>query len=243
LPGRRPEVGAVHLLNRATEEVVQVFRRMGFEVVAGPEIEDEFHNFSALNVPETHPAREISDNFYFDNGALLRSQTSTVQIRHMEKTPPPVRMVAPGRVYRPETIDATHACMFHQVEGLAVDEGITFADLKHVLAEFAREFFGSGVKTRFRPHFFPFTEPSAEMDVSCSLCMGKGCPGCQQKGWIEVLGCGMVDPAVFEAVGYDPERVTGFAFGMGVERMTMQRYGVPDIRAFIENDVRFLQQF
>lgn len=243
LPGRRPAVGSVHLVHQTIETIGGIFRRMGFEIVSGPEVEEAWYNFDALNTPPEHPAREETDNFYFHDGRVLRSQTSPVQVRHMQKHKPPVRMIAPGRVYRPETVDATHGFMFHQIEGLAVDENITFADLKHVLNEFAQEYFGPETKTRFRPHFFPFTEPSAELDVSCTLCGAAGCPACAGKGWIELLGCGMVDPNVFEAVGYDPERYTGFAFGIGVERLAMQGHGVRDIRLFTENDARFLEQF
>jgi phenylalanyl-tRNA synthetase alpha chain len=243
LPGRRPNLGRLHPITRATREMVEIFGRLGFEVVEGPEVEDEWHNFVGLNIPPEHPARDPLDNYYLKDHVLLRTQTSTVQIRIMEKRKPPVRVVAPGRVYRPDTVDAGHSNMFHQLEGLWVEEGVTFADLKGVLAMFARAFFGSQVKTRFQPSYFPFTEPSAEMYVSCLLCNGAGCAACKRTGWIEILGCGMVDPNVFEAVGYDPEKITGFAFGMGIDRQAMLKYGIHDIRLLFENDARFLRQF
>ncbi len=243
LPGQSQPRGSRHPLTQVTEHVVKVFERLGFTIADGPEMEDEFHNFVALNIPDEHPAREDQDTFGLDNGTILRSQTSTVQIRTMEKIQPPVRVIAPGRVYRPDAVDATHFYSFGQIEGLAVDTDITFADLKSVLGMFAREMFGSDTKTRFRPSFFPFTEPSAEVDVTCIFCHGKGCRVCKQQGWIEILGCGMVDPNVFKSVGYDPEAWTGFAFGMGVERVAMLTLGVDDIRRFTENDLRFLRQF
>jgi phenylalanyl-tRNA synthetase alpha chain len=243
MPGRRPDLGRPHPITRATREMVEIFGRLGFEVVEGPEVEDEWHNFVGLNIPPEHPARDPLDNYYLKDHALLRTQTSTVQIRIMENRKPPVRIIAPGRVYRPDTVDAGHSNMFHQLEGLWVEKGVTFADLKGVLAMFARAFFGPQVRTRFQPSYFPFTEPSAEMYVSCLLCGGSGCPACKRTGWIEILGCGMVDPNVFEAVGYDPEEVTGFAFGMGIDRQTMLKYGIHDIRLLFDNDVRFLRQF
>jgi phenylalanyl-tRNA synthetase alpha chain len=243
LPGRRPPLGRMHPITRATREMVEIFGRLGFEVVEGLEVEDEWHNFVGLNIPPEHPARDPLDNYYLNDRALLRTQTSTVQVRVMEKRKPPVRIIAPGRVYRPDTVDASHSNMFHQLEGLWVEQGVTFADLKGVLAMFARAFFGPQVRTRFQPSYFPFTEPSAEMYVSCLLCGGDGCPACKRKGWMEILGCGMVDPNVFEAVGYDPEQVTGFAFGMGIDRQAMLKYAIHDIRLFFENDVRFLRQF
>jgi len=243
LPGHRPRIGAVHPISRTIGEIRDIFASMGFEVAHGPEVELERYNFEALNIPADHPARDGFDTFYLHNGALLRSQTSTVQIRVMEKRRPPIRVIAPGKVYRPDTVDASHSFMFHQVEGLMVDEGVCFADLRHALDQFAKAFFGPHVRTRLRPSFFPFTEPSAEVDVSCILCNGAGCGTCGRKGWIEILGAGLVDPNVFEAVGYDPERFTGFAFGMGVERLTMVKHGIHDIRLFMENDVRFLAQF
>lgn len=243
LPGRRPRLGRLHPITRARNEMVEIFGQLGFTVDEGPEIEDEWHNFIALNIPPEHPARDPLDNYYIRENTLLRTQTSTVQIRIMETTPPPVRVVIPGRVYRPDTIDAGHSNMFHQLEGLWVEEGVTFAHLKTVLAMFFRAFLGPEVRTRFRPWFFPFTEPSAEMDLSCQLCKGKGCPTCKRTGWMELLGCGMVDPNVLQAVGYDPEQVTGFAFGFGIDRLAMMKYGVQDIRHFFQNDLRFLEQF
>jgi len=243
MPGRRVRVGRLHPLTVAQREMVEIFSRLGFEVVEGPEVEDEWHNFVGLNIPPAHPARDPLDNYYLKDHVLLRTQTSTVQIRIMEKRKPPVRVVAPGRVYRPDTVDAGHSNMFHQLEGLWVEEGVTFADLKSVLVTFARAFFGPQVRTRFQPSYFPFTEPSAEFYVSCLLCGGSGCPACKRSGWIEILGCGMVDPNVFQAVGYDPEKVTGFAFGMGIDRQAMLKYGISDIRLLFENDVRFLRQF
>ncbi len=232
LPGILPARGSVHLLSQTVEEVVSIFERMGFDIAEGPEIENTFHNFTALNVPEDHPARDSNDTFYTEQGNLLRTQTSTVQIRYMQKHKPPFRMVAPGRVYRPDTVDASHSFMFHQIEGLLVDSKVTFAELKGVLNLFLKELFGSQVKMRFRPHFFPFTEPSVEVDIEW-----------KNKGWLEVLGAGLVDPNVFSAVGYDPQLTKGFAFGMGVERIAMLRHGIPDIRLFYENDLRFLRQF
>jgi phenylalanyl-tRNA synthetase alpha chain len=243
LPGRRPAVGRLHPITMATREMVEIFGRLGFEVVEGPEVEDEWHNFVGLNIPPAHPARDPLDNYYLTDHALLRTQTSTVQIRVMEQRKPPLRIIAPGRVYRPDTVDAGHSNMFHQLEGLWVEEGVTFADLKSTLAMFARAFFGADVRTRFQPSYFPFTEPSAEMYISCRLCQGAGCSACKRTGWVEILGCGMVDPNVFKAVGYDAEKVTGFAFGMGIDRQAMQKFGIHDIRQMFENDVRFLKQF
>ena len=243
MPGRQPALGRLHPITRAAREMIEIFGRLGFEVVEGPEVEDEWHNFVALNIPPEHPARDPLDNYYLDDRLLLRTQTSTVQIRVMENRPPPVRIIAPGRVYRPETVDAGHSNMFHQLEGLWVEQGVTFADLKGVLSMFARAFFGPDVRTRFLPSYFPFTEPSAELYVSCLLCAGKGCPACKRTGWMEIGGCGMVDPNVFEAVGYDAEEVTGFAFGFGIERPAMLKYGITDIRLLFENDLRFLRQF
>ena len=243
LPGKRPAIGRRHPISQTIDELIEIFARMGFSVAYGPEVEDEIHNFHALNIPLAHPARDPLDNFYINPEIMLRSQTSTVQIRVMEKTPPPVRIIAPGRVYRPDTVDATHSMMFHQVEGLYVDEGVTMIDLKTSIDQFAKAYFGPDIKTRFRPSFFPFTEPSAEVDMTCPICNGDGCGVCKQTGWIELGGCGMVDPNVFESVGYDPERYTGFAFGMGIERMVMGKHGIPDLRLLFENDVRFLHQF
>ncbi|MCZ7623262.1 MAG: phenylalanine--tRNA ligase subunit alpha [Candidatus Kuenenia sp.] len=216
---------------------------MGFEVAYGPEVELEYYNFDALNIPSDHPSRTDFDTFYIKEDVLLRSQTSTVQIRIMEKQKPPVRIIAPGVVYRPDTVDARHSFMFHQVEGLLVDENVSFADLKGTLNQFIKSYFGQNVQMRLRPSFFPFTEPSAEVDISCSLCNGKGCSVCSYSGWVEILGAGMVDPNVFEAVHYDAEKYTGFAFGLGVERVAMLKYGINDIRLFYENDIRFLSQF
>ena len=243
MPGRPLRLGKVHPVTRATREMVEIFARLGFTCVEGPEVEDEWHNFVGLNIPPAHPARDPLENYYLTDKALLRTQTSTVQIRIMERQPPPVRMVAPGRVYRPDTLDAGHSNMFHQLEGLWVEEGVTFADLKSVLATFARAFIGPEARTRFLPSYFPFTEPSAEFYFSCLLCRGAGCPACKRTGWMEIGGCGMVDPNVLEAVGYDAERYTGFAFGFGIERPAMLKYGIHDIRLLFENDVRFLTQF
>ena len=242
LPGRRPSRGGLHPLTRVRDEIVAVFMGLGFSVVDGPQIETEFYNFEALNIPRDHPARDMQDTFYLSPETLLRTQTSPVQIRTMLAQKPPVRIIAPGVVYRRDA-DITHSPMFHQVEGLAVDERITMADLKGTLELFARELFGARSKIRFRPSFFPFTEPSAEVDVLCFLCAGEGCRVCKQSGWLEILGSGMVHPQVLRNVGYDPEEVTGWAFGMGIERIAMLKYGVDDIRLFFENDLRFLKQF
>lgn len=243
LPGKLPSVGKRHPLTQTIDDIKDVFARLGFDVVYGPEVESEYYNFEALNIPADHPSRTDFDTFYIKNDVLLRSQTSTVQIRVMEKQKPPIRIIAPGRVYRPDTVDARHSFMFHQVEGLLVDEGVSFADLRGVLNQFIKTYFGQDVQMRFRPSFFPFTEPSAEVDISCSLCKGKGCSVCSYSGWVEILGAGMVDPNVFRAVHYDAEKYTGFAFGMGVERITMLKYGINDIRLFYENDIRFLSKF
>lgn len=225
------------------DDTVAIFRRMGFLVADGPDIETEYHNFDALNTPADHPSRDIQDTFYLPDGRLLRTQTSPVQIRVMENQPPPVRIVCPGRCFRRDTPDATHSMNFHQIEGLYVDRNVSLADLKGTLTMFAHELLGPDVDVRFRPHFFPFTEPSIEYDFSCIICKGRGCRICKNSGWLEISGAGMVDPAVFEAVGYDPEIWTGYAFGMGVERIAMIRYALNDIRILYENDVRFLQQF
>lgn len=243
LPGKPLSRGKKHPLTQTIDDMKEVFANLGFEVAYGPEVELEYYNFEALNIPADHPSRTDFDTFYIKDDVLLRSQTSTVQIRIMEKQKPPIRIIAPGRVYRPDTVDARHSFMFHQVEGLLVDEGVSFADLKGVLYQFIKAYFGQNVQMRFRPSFFPFTEPSAEVDISCSLCGGKGCSVCSYSGWVEILGAGMVDPNVFKAVHYDPEKYTGFAFGMGVERITMLKYGINDIRLFYENDLRFLSQF
>jgi phenylalanyl-tRNA synthetase alpha chain len=242
LPGRGHAVGGLHPVTRTMQRVEALFTSIGFTVAEGPEIEDDYHNFEALNIPAHHPARTMHDTFYFDAHHLLRTHTSPVQIRVMEQQGPPVRVIAPGRTYRGDS-DVTHTPMFHQVEGLLVDEGVTFADLKGILAEFMRNFFERDLDVRFRPSYFPFTEPSAEVDISCVICSGKGCRVCKQTGWLEVLGCGMVHPEVFRHVGIDSERYTGYAFGAGLERLTMLRYGVNDLRIFFDNDLRFLRQF
>jgi phenylalanyl-tRNA synthetase alpha chain len=234
LPGIDPGIGGLHPLTQTIEEITDIFSRMGFAITRGPEVEDVFHNFVALNIPEDHPARDPRDNFYLDDQRLLRSQTSTVQIRVMENQPPPVRVISIGRVYRPDTADATHTPMFHQVEGLLVDDWVTLADLKTVLHRFTQAFLGPQVKIRFRPSFFPFTEPSIEVDMTW---------GPNNDQWIELGGAGMVDPNVFEKVGYDSEKYTGFAFGLGIERLALRRYGMGDLRLFFENDIRFLRQF
>jgi phenylalanyl-tRNA synthetase alpha chain len=242
LPGRRPPLGRLHPLNQVMAEVCDIFLHLGFEAVEGPEVELDWYNFEALNLPPDHPARDMQDTFYFNDQVLLRTHTSPMQIRTMERRQPPVRIIAPGKVYRRDS-DITHAPMFHQVEGLLVDRGVTFADLKGTLTAFVHEMFGPEVSLRFRPSYFPFTEPSAEVDIECVICGGAGCRVCKITGWLEVLGAGMVHPAVFEAVGYDPEEVTGFAFGLGIERLAMLKYGIDDIRLFFDNDLRFLRQF
>jgi phenylalanyl-tRNA synthetase alpha chain len=242
LPGRGLRVGGPHPITRTLRRLEELFLRMGFQIAEGPEIEDDFHNFEALNIPPDHPARAMHDTFYFDNGLLLRTHTSPVQIRYMQTHTPPLRIIAPGRVYRRDS-DVTHTPMFHQIEGLMVDENVSFADLKGVLSDFLGQFFERALKLRFRPSYFPFTEPSAEVDIECVMCGGSGCRVCKHSGWLEVLGCGMVHPEVFRHVGIDGERYTGFAFGLGVERLAMLRYGVNDLRLFYENDLRFLQQF
>lgn len=243
LPGRRRGLGTRHPLTIVTEDLLAIFRRMGFDVARGPEVETTWYNFEALNIPEGHPAREEMDTIYVSDELVLRTHTSPIQIRTMEEQQPPVRVVCPGRVFRSDTPDASHSPYFHQIEGLWVEEGIAMSHLKWALTEYAREFFGSSVEVRFRPSYFPFTEPSAELDLGCLFCAGEGCRVCKQTGWLELLGCGMVHPAVLEGVGYDSERYTGFAWGIGIERHAMLKYGVPDIRMFFENDLRFLQQF
>lgn len=242
LPGRTPEIGHLHLVSRTTRELVEIFSSLGFSVAEGPEIELDYYNFEALNIPKDHPARDSQDTFWIAEDVVLRTHTSPVQIRVMESQKPPVAVIVPGRVYRSD-YDVTHSPMFHQCEGLLVDEGVSFADLKGTLREFVRRMFGEGIATRFRPSFFPFTEPSAEMDIQCVQCRGAGCRVCSQTGWLEILGSGMVDPAVYGFVHYDPERVSGFAFGMGIERIAMLKYGINDLRLFFENDRRFLEQF
>lgn len=236
-------VGSKHPLTLVLDEIKEIFIGLGYEVAEGPEVELDYYNFEALNTPADHPARDVQDTFYITEKILLRTQTSPVQVRTMEKQSPPLKIIAPGRVYRSDSVDATHSPMFHQVEGLTVGEGFTMGDLKGTLVKFVHEMFGRNRKARFRPHFFPFTEPSAEMDISCIACEGKGCRVCSYTGWLEILGCGMVHPNVFRNVGLDPEKVNGFAFGMGVERIAMLRYGINDMRLFFENDLRFLRQF
>ncbi len=248
LPGRTSNKGTKHLINQALEEITGIFERIGFQVYESFEVEDEYHNFDALNTPDYHPSRDMQDTFYIDSKGkekqyLLRTQTSSGQVRIMESTKPPIRVVVPGKTYRNEAVSARSQAFFHQVEGLYVDKKVTFRELKGTLNYFASEFFGDKLKTRLRPSFFPFTEPSAEMDVECYLCKSKGCRICKYTGWLEIMGCGMVDPKVFEIVGYDPEVYSGYAFGMGIERTLMIKYGIPDIRMFIENDIRFLKQF
>lgn len=242
LPGRGMRTGGLHPITRTLERLETLFLRMGFDVADGPEIEDDYHNFGALNIPPNHASRAMHDTFYFDAHTLLRTHTSTVQVRYMENHRPPFRIIAAGRVYRCDS-DVTHTPMFHQIEGLMVDEHVSFADLKGLLSRFLELFFEKELKVRFRPSYFPFTEPSAEVDISCVICGARGCRVCKQTGWLEVLGCGMVHPAVFRDVGIDSERYTGFAFGLGVERLAMLRYGVNDLRLFYENDLRFLRQF
>ena len=242
LPGRRVPPGFLHNVTRTLKEVVGIFERMGFAVVEGPEVETDFYNFEALNIPKEHPARDMQDTFYISEDILLRTHTSPVQIRVMESQAPPIQIVAPGKVYRRDA-DVTHTPMFHQVEGLMVDRRVTFSDLKGILELFLREVFGSETGIRFRPSYFPFTEPSAEVDISCVMCGGSGCRVCKGTGWLEILGCGMVHPAVFKVVGIDPEVYSGFAFGLGVERIAMLKYRIDDLRLFFENDLRFLRQF
>ncbi len=248
LPGRTHNKGTKHLINQAIDEITGIFERIGFGVYHSNEIEDEFHNFDALNTPDYHPSRDMQDTFYLDSKGkdkqyLLRTHTSPGQIRVLEKVKPPVRVIIPGKVFRNETVNARNLAVFHMIEGLYVDKNVTFRELKGTLNYFAKEFFGKDLKTRLRPSYFPFTEPSAEMDVECFLCKGKGCRVCKYTGWLEILGCGMVDPNVFKMVGYDPEAYTGFAFGMGIERTLTVKYGIPDLRLFYENDIRFLKQF
>ncbi|HWP85642.1 MAG TPA: phenylalanine--tRNA ligase subunit alpha [Terriglobia bacterium] len=243
LPGNRRPIGARHILRQAIDEITRIFLSLGYSVEEGPEIESVYYNFEALNIPEDHPSRDDQDTFYIDRHTVLRTHTSPVQIRVMEKRQPPIRIIVPGKVFRNETPDASHSWMFHQVEGLAVDTNITFADLKGTLDHFLKAFFGPAVRSRFRPSFFPFTEPSAEVDVSCMFCGGAGCRVCKGSGWLELGGCGMVDPAVFASVKYDAAHYSGFAFGFGVERPAMLKYGVQDIQQFFQGDVRFLRQF
>ena len=245
MPGEPMRMGTRHPLSIVRNEIIDIFARLGFTVAEGPEIEDDWHVFSALNFPPEHPARDMQDTFFIqkDPDVLLRTHTSSVQARVMEKTQPPIRAIFPGRVFRNEAISARSHCIFHQIEGLYVDENVSFADLKQTLLYFSRELFGEKTEIRLRPSYFPFTEPSAEMDVSCSICGGKGCNVCKYTGWLEILGCGMVDPNVLESCNIDSKKYTGFAFGMGIERITMLKFGIKDIRHFFENDVRFLRQF
>lgn len=242
LPGRSIRYGKVHPVIRVCREICDIFAGLGFAVVEGPEVELDYYNFEALNIPKDHPARDMQDTFYVEDNIVLRTHTSPVQVRTMEKQKPPVRILSPGRVYRPDS-DISHTPMFHQIEGLLVDRGITFGDLKGVLTSFVTQMFGEDTALRFRPSFFPFTEPSAEVDIRCVICRGAGCRVCSQSGWLEILGSGMVDPEVFKNVDYDPEEFTGFAFGLGLERIAMLKYGISDIRLFFENDMRFLEQF
>ncbi|MEE9158076.1 MAG: phenylalanine--tRNA ligase subunit alpha [Gammaproteobacteria bacterium] len=242
LPGRGQRSGGLHPITLTLERIEALFSKIGFEIAEGPEIEDDYHNFEALNIPSHHPARAMHDTFYFDDRTLLRTHTSPVQIRVMKEHRPPLRVIAPGRVYRRDS-DVTHSPMFHQVEGYMVDRCVSFADLKGVLEDFMRNYFEQDLKLRFRPSYFPFTEPSAEVDIQCLICEGRGCRVCGESGWLEVLGCGMIHPTVLDNVGIDNEVFTGFAFGMGVERLSMLRYGIDDIRLFFENDLRFLEQF
>jgi phenylalanyl-tRNA synthetase alpha chain len=242
LPGRSPFIGTLHPLTQVIDELCEIFSRLGFEIVTGPEIETEYYNFTALNIPEWHPARDMQATFYLKNGALLRTHTSPMQIRAMLERKPPLRIVAPGKVYRCDA-DIRHSPMFHQIEGLMVDKDVSFSDLKGVLTYFAREIFGEKTKVRFRPSYFPFTEPSLEMDIECVICKGKGCKVCGEAGWLEILGAGMVHPEVFKAVNYDTELWQGFAFGLGIERIAMIKYGIDDIRMFFENHLFFLQSF
>lgn len=243
LPGIFNPVGALHPLTIVRRQIEDIFMSMGFEIADGPDIDDDFHNFDALNTPADHPSRNLADTFYLDNGYLLRTQTSTVQVRVMERHRPPIRIISPGRCYRNDKPDPSHSPVFHQVEALVVDKGVSMADLKDTLQNFAQIMFGQGVRSRIRPHFFPFTEPSAEMDISCVSCQGKGCRVCKNSGWLELGGAGMVDPAVFKTLGIDPEIYTGYALGCGIERIAMLKYNIPDMRILFENDVRMIRQF
>ena len=245
MPGIAQKLGHTHPITQVIDEICTIFNRMGFSVVGGPEVETEYNNFTGLNIPLEHPSRDAFDTFYLKNYSklLLRSHTSGVQVRVMKTRKPPLAIIVPGRVYRPDAVDASHLFMFHQIEGFLVDENIRFSDLKGILELFAQSVFGQDIKMRFRPHFFPFTEPSVEVDISCIICKGKGCSVCGRKGWLEILGAGMIHPNVFKHVGYAPGVYTGFAFGMGIERIAMLKYGINDIRLFFENDLRFLRQF
>lgn len=243
MPGKSAPMGRAHPLSKVLDEIKEIFLGMGFSVAEGPEVELDYYNFEALNIPKNHPARDTQDTFYVNDNVVLRTQTSPVQIRTMEQQKPPIRVIAPGRVYRSDAVDATHSPLFHQIEGLVVDKGVTMADLKGTLEMFVKRLYGNDSVVRFRPHHFPFTEPSAELDVQCFSCGGKGCRLCKGEGWIEILGCGMVHPKVLSICGVDPEVYSGFAFGMGLERIVMRRYNIDDLRLFFENDVRFLNQF
>ena len=243
LPGRNKQLGSNHLLTQTLNEIKSIFRSLGFSSIEGPELESDYYNFEALNFPKDHPARDMQDTFFISKDFVLRTHTTPVQVRIMEKHQPPVRAIMPGRVYRNEAVSSRSYCMFHQVDGIYVDTDVTFAELKGTLVAFAKQFYMDDLKYRFRPSFFPFTEPSAEMDITCYLCHGKGCKVCKYSGWLEILGCGMVDPNVFKMVGYDPEKYSGYAFGMGIERTAMLKYGITDIRIFFDNDFRFLKQF
>jgi phenylalanyl-tRNA synthetase alpha chain len=243
MPGTANKIGGLHPITKVLDEIKEIFFGMGFSIAEGPEVELDYYNFEALNIPENHPARDEQDTFYISDRVVLRTQTSPVQIRTMEKSKPPIRIIAPGRVYRSDAVDATHSPLFNQIEGLVVDKGITMANLKGTLDTFAQRFFGEKTRTKFRPHHFPFTEPSAEVDVSCFVCGGEGCRVCKGSGWIEILGAGMVHPDVLKKGGIDPEVYSGFAFGMGLERIVMIKYGIDDIRLLFENDIRFLKQF
>lgn len=243
MPGKAPKTGELHPLTKVMDNIKNTFIGMGFEIAEGPDVERDYYNFEALNIPPNHPARDTQDTFYVNDNTVLRTQTSGIQVRVMEKTKPPIRIIAPGKVYRSDALDATHSPVFHQIEGLVVDKGVTMADLKGTIETFLKELYGESTKVRFRPHHFPFTEPSAEADISCFSCGGKGCSMCKGEGWIEILGCGMVHPKVLANCGIDPEVYSGFAFGMGLERVAMGKYDINDIRLFFENDLRFLGQF
>ena len=243
MPGKKTASGGLHPLNVVLDDIIDIFQSMGFDVIDGPEVETDYYCFQALNVPEDHPARDMQDTFYLTDNLLLRTQTSAAQARTMETTKPPIRVICPGRVYRADEVDATHSPVFHQIEGLVIDKGVTMCDLKGVLEQFAHEIYGEDTQIRFRPSFFPFTEPSVEVDVTCSACGGKGCRVCKGAGWIEILGAGMVHPRVLEMGGIDPEEYSGFAFGIGLDRLTTTRYKISDIRLLFENDLRFLEQF
>lgn len=243
MPGKKQPEGKLHPLTKVLNEIKDIFIGMGFQIADGPEVEYDYYNFEALNIPKNHPSRDTQDTFYIEDNIVLRTQTSGMQVRVMEKTKPPIRIIAPGRVYRSDTVDATHSPVFHQIEGLVVDKNVTMADLKGTLEMFTKSLYGEDTRVRFRPHHFPFTEPSAEMDVSCFVCGGKGCSVCKGEGWIEVLGCGMVHPKVLANCDIDPEEYSGFAFGIGLERIAMGKYDIDDLRLFFENDLRFLEQF